>query len=151
MPLRTFAATALTALISTSALAADPVEGLWRTIDDNTDNAKSFVEIKEVNSEYQGTVIQIIDPAKRDRLCVKCKGPRKDQKIEGMTIVWGMQPKDGKFDNGNIVDPESGKEYSANMKLIDGGKKLEVRGYIGFSLIGRSQVWERADASELSK
>ncbi len=55
----------------------------------------------------------------------------------------GYGKQGGKYDDGKIVDPESGKVYSANMKVLEDGKKLEVRGYIGFSLIGRSQTWER--------
>ena len=134
----------MAALIPAIALANSPV-GIWKTIDDNNGKAKSLVTITENNGTLSGTVTKIIDPAKRDMICSQCKDERKDQKIEGMTIVWGMQKDGDMYDNGKIVDPESGKVYSANMKLLDGGKKLEVRGYIGFSLIGRSQVWERVE------
>ena len=127
-----------------STFAQSPV-GVWKTIDDNTGKAKSFVTISEHDGTLSGTVTKIIDPDKRDVICEKCDGDRKDQKVEGMTIVWNMQKDGDKYDDGKIVDPETGKVYSANMKLLEDGKKLEVRGYIGFSLIGRSQVWERAE------
>ena len=125
-----------------TALASSPV-GTWKTIDDSTGEAKSIVTIEEHNGALTGTVAQILDEAKRDAVCEKCDGEREGQKIEGMTILWNMQQDGDKYDDGKIIDPESGKIYSANMKLLEDGSKLEVRGYVGFSLIGRSQVWER--------
>ncbi|WP_263079309.1 DUF2147 domain-containing protein [Endozoicomonas sp. Mp262] len=127
-----------------SALASTPV-GIWKTIDDATGEAKSLVTIREENGQLTGAVTKILNEAKRDAVCEKCDDARKGQKVEGMTILWGMEKDGDKYDDGKILDPESGKIYSANMKLLDKGEKLEVRGYIGFSLIGRSQVWERVD------
>ncbi|ODS22664.1 hypothetical protein AB835_12925 [Candidatus Endobugula sertula] len=134
----------MAALIPAISFAASPV-GVWKTIDDNSGQAKSLVTITDQNGVFSGTVTRIIDPTKRDSICTKCENERKSQKIEGMTILWGMKKDGKKYDDGKIIDPESGKIYSANMKLQDEGQKLEVRGYIGFSLIGRSQVWERAE------
>ena len=125
-----------------SASASSP-EGVWKTIDDATGEAKSYVTITADNGTFSGTVSKILDPAKEDSICSKCKGERKDQKIVGMTILWGMKQQGDKYDDGNVIDPESGKIYSGHMKLLEDGNTLEVRGYIGFSLIGRSQTWER--------
>ncbi|MDB2384757.1 DUF2147 domain-containing protein [Endozoicomonas sp.] len=125
-----------------SALASSPL-GTWKTIDDKTGKAKSFVTIEAHDGTLSGTVTRILDEAKRDAICEKCDGDRKDQKIEGMTILWNMQPVGEKYDGGKIIDPESGKIYSANMKVLNNGNQLKVRAYIGFSLIGRSQTWER--------
>ncbi len=132
------------ALIPALVIAQSPV-GTWKTIDDNTGKAKSLVIITDEQGVLSGKVSKIIDPTKRDMVCSKCKDERKNQKIEGMIIIWNMEKKGGKYDNGKIVDPESGKIYSANMKLLNQGKKLEVRGYVGFSLLGRSQIWERVE------
>lgn len=132
----------IAAFLSTATLAATTV-GTWKTIDDNSGKAKSYVTIYQQDGKLSGKVTKILDPAKQDSICNKCKGELKDQKIEGMTILWGMEKDGKKYDNGKIVDPESGKIYSASMKLLDDGQKLEVRGYIGFSLLGRSQTWER--------
>lgn len=130
--------------ISSVSLAASPL-GIWKTIDDSSGEAKSYVTIVEENGKLSGKVTQILDPAKQDSICDQCKGDLKDQKIQGMTILWDMEQQGSKYDDGKIVDPESGKIYSANMKVLEDGKKLEVRGYIGFSLIGRSQTWERVE------
>ncbi len=128
-----------------STFAASP-EGVWKTIDDATGEARSYVTIStNDNGSFSGKISKILDPAKQESVCVKCEGERKDQKIEGMTILWGMEKQGNKYDDGKIIDPESGKIYSANMKLLENGNKLEVRGYIGFSLIGRSQTWERVE------
>ena len=92
-----------------------------------------------------GRVTQILNPAKRGMLCDACKGDLHNQPIEGLTILRDIESKDGKYENGFILDPENGKEYKALMKLQKNGHKLEVRGFIGFSLMGRSQIWERVE------
>ena len=142
---RTVYTAALTVLLlPTLALASSPI-GTWKTIDDETGEAKSLVTITEQknNGTFQGTVTKLLNPSQRGLLCELCKGDRKNQKVEGMTVLWGMQKEGEAYGDGKIIDPTSGKIYSANMKLLENGNKLEVRGYIGFSLLGRSQVWER--------
>ena len=126
--------------------ATDTAAGLWRTIDDATGKVRSVVRIDEHGGTYSGTVEQILltlpddDPQHR---CVHCTGERKDQPVVGMTILWGMHRDGDTYSDGQILDPHNGKTYSAKMTLLDGGKKLDVRGFIGFSLIGRSQIWVR--------
>ena len=132
------------AALACTSLAASP-EGVWKTIDDASGKAKSYVTITADSGTFSGRVSKILDPAKQESVCSQCEGERKDQKIAGMTILWDMAQQGDKYDDGKIIDPESGKIYSANMKLLEDGKKLEVRGYIGFSLIGRSQIWERIE------
>lgn len=130
--------------LSSFSFAASPL-GIWKTIDDSSGEAKSYVTIFEENGKLSGKVTQILDPAKQDSICDQCKGDLKGQKVQGMTILWDMEKQGSTYDDGKIVDPESGKVYSANLKVLEDGKKLEVRGYIGFSLIGRSQTWERVE------
>jgi uncharacterized protein (DUF2147 family) len=135
-------------LVATSAAhaAADTAAGLWRTIDDATGKVRSLVRISEHGGTWSGTVEQILttlpddDPQHR---CVHCTGERKDQPIVGMTVLWGMHRDGDAYTGGELLDPHNGKTYSAKMTLLDGGKKLDVRGFIGFALIGRSQVWIR--------
>ena len=141
---RVLATGVIAACLSSLSLASPPL-GVWKTIDDSSGEAKSYVTIFEENGKLSGKVTQILDPAKQDNICDQCKGDLKDQKVQGMTILWGMEKQGSKYDDGKIVDPESGKVYSANMKVLESGQKLEVRGYIGFSLIGRSQTWERVE------
>jgi len=128
--------------------AAEPTPaGLWKTIDDNTGQAKGMVRIREVNGQYEGKIEKAFpkpgeDPAPR---CDKCDGARRNQPVLGMTILWGLTKQGDEFQGGEILDPENGKIYRAKMKLTDGDKKLEVRGFIGISLFGRSQIWLREE------
>lgn len=137
-------------LTSTLAQAADmstPV-GLWRTIDDKTGMVRSHVRIVDAGGALEGKVDKLLnrqpddDP---DGLCRACPGARKDQPVEGMTILWGLKQDGDQWTGGEILDPKNGKTYRCRMKLIDGGKKLEVRGFIGVSLLGRTQTWIREE------
>ncbi|MFN0315261.1 MAG: DUF2147 domain-containing protein [Burkholderiales bacterium] len=135
-------------LWSVMAGASQSPEGLWRTIDDETGKERSFIRVSVVNGELQGVVEKIIDRPGDDpaHLCKKCEGDRKDKPVIGMAILWGLKKKsDSEYAGGQIMDPNNGKTYRCKLKLIEQGKKLEVRGYIGVSLIGRSQVWLRED------
>jgi len=122
--------------------------GLWKTVDDKTGKERSYVRIMENNGVFEGKVEKLLnrqpddDP---DHLCRKCAGERKDKPILGMTILWGLKKEGDQYTRGEILDPKNGKIYRAKMKLLDGGKKLEVRGFIGISLLGRSQTWWREE------
>ena len=80
-----------------------------------------------------------------DPVCSECKGSRRNQPLEGLNIIWGLEQDGDEWVDGKILDPENGKEYSAQLKVTEGGSQLEVRGYLGFALIGRTQTWHRAD------
>lgn len=125
--------------------AASPV-GVWRTIDDKTGKERSIVRISEVNGELRGVVEQIHDFPGDDpkHLCKDCKGERKDKPIVGMTILWGLKQNGDEWSGGEILDPKNGKIYRCKMTPSADGKQLNVRGFIGVSLIGRSQTWHRA-------
>jgi uncharacterized protein (DUF2147 family) len=118
--------------------------GAWKTIDDKTGQPKSIVEITEANGELTGKVKEVLQSDQGPNpICKECDGERKNQPITGMTIIWGMKKDGEEWSGGKILDPKNGKIYGCKMHLTDGGQKLEVRGFIGFSLLGRSQVWER--------
>ncbi len=123
--------------------------GVWKTIDDDTKKEKSLVRIVEANGVYTGKVDKFLDPdTAKDAVCKDCSDERKDKPILGMTIIRNMkQSADDKavFEGGDILDPNNGKVYKAKMKLIDNGNKLEVRGFIGISLLGRTQTWIRVE------
>jgi len=118
--------------------------GLWQSIDDKTNQPRSLIRISEHNGEYRAVVEKGLLPTDTgDAICDKCKDERKNQPIIGMTIVKGMKQNGDKYDGGKILDPEEGKVYKCKMTLNEAGDQLEVRGYIGISLIGRSQIWTR--------
>ncbi len=120
--------------------------GLWQTIDDETKKAKSFVRITEKDGVISGMIEKIVDPAKQDSKCDECASddPRKGKPVIGMTILSDLK-KDGDnvYGGGKILDPNNGKVYNAKVTVIEGGKKLEMRGSILF--FGRTQTWIRAD------
>ncbi|HEY5323251.1 MAG TPA: DUF2147 domain-containing protein [Caldimonas sp.] len=131
-----------------AAQAASPA-GLWKTVDDNTKREKSLVRIVESGGVYTGKVEKIIDPdSPKDAVCKDCTDDRKDQPVLGMTIIRNMKPSAGDknvFEGGDVLDPNNGKVYSAKLTLVDGGKKLDVRGYIGMPMLGRTQTWQRVE------
>jgi len=121
---------------------AQSVIGKWKTIDDETGAAKSVVEIYQANGKVYGKVIQILEKGKEDKLCDQCKGDKKNKPIKGMVIIDGLSKNDSDWDGGKILDPKTGKEYKCTISL-ENENKLKVRGYVGFSLLGRTQYWTR--------
>ena len=134
-----------TSFITSTSFAADmnSAVGNWLTIDDKTGKAKSVVNITQVGDELRGSITKLMDPAKQNAVCEECKGPNKDKPIKGLVMMWGLKKAGSGWAGGRILDPSNGKVYKAKMSLADGGKKLNVRGYIGFSLLGRTQTWVR--------
>jgi uncharacterized protein (DUF2147 family) len=137
---------AATALFVGSAFAADTTPiGKWRTFTDDK-RPKSYVEIFDNNGTLSGKVVEIMISDKGPNpICDACEGERHNQPITGMTIMQDFKKTgDDLWEGGTIVKPQNGKVYKCKLHLIDGGKKLEVRGFLGFSFLGETQVWERA-------
>lgn len=123
------------------AVQAQSVIGTWKTIDDETNEAKSYVQLYEENGQLKGKVIKLLksDPGK---LCTECPGERKNQPILNMIVVEKMRMKDGYYQDGSILDPEKGKWYTCKMWLKEGDPNtLVVRGYLSFFY--RTQYWYR--------
>ena len=141
----TLVALVLAAAAGTVLAQSTPV-GLWKTIDDDGKTEKSLVRINESGGLLSGTVEKIFDAAKAAEVCQKCTDERKDKPVAGMTIIRGAkQAGDGVWTGGEILDPNNGKVYKLHLKPVDGGKKLDVRGYVGMPLLGRTQTWIRAE------
>ncbi|SDJ38378.1 DUF2147 domain-containing protein [Chryseobacterium jejuense] len=117
------------------------IEGKWKTIDDETKQAKSIVEIfKKSDGKYYGKVSQLlIKPA--DPNCNVCKDDRKGKPILGLEVIRGMKKEGDEFTGGTITDPKTGKTYKCT--ITKSGDKLNVRAYLGVSLFGRTQTWEK--------
>lgn len=136
----------LTCLTTAAFAAGATPTGLWRTVDDHSGKPRSLVRINETNGEYSAVIEKgLLATDTPDAVCDKCKDERKGQRIVGMTIVKGIKLKDGHYEGGEILDPENGKTYRCLMKLDSTGNELEVRGFIGIALIGRSQIWTRVE------
>lgn len=130
-----------------AAHAAD-LSGVWQTTDDKTGKPRSLVRIVETAGEYSAIVEKgLLATDTGDAICDKCTDERKGQKIIGMTIAKRLKQSANSniYDSGEILDPENGKTYKCKMTLSPNGNALEVRGFIGFSLLGRSQTWKRVE------
>jgi uncharacterized protein (DUF2147 family) len=118
--------------------------GLWRTIDDATGKPKSLVRIVEQDGVLSGRIERLFDPdPKWDGRCDRCRDERKDQPVLGMTILTNMRKDRDGYSDGEILDPENGHVYRCRLRVAEGGTRLEVRGFVGLSLFGRTQVWLR--------
>ncbi|MBN8734865.1 MAG: DUF2147 domain-containing protein [Xanthomonadales bacterium] len=147
--MRTILASALLAfgmLFAAQAFAADttPV-GTWTQIDDKTDKPKSIIEITEQpDGTLQGKVMQVLFSDQGPHpICDKCEGERHNQPVDGMVIMWGVKQDGDAWSGGQILDPNNGKTYKVKLSLKDDGNKLDVRGYIGMPMLGRTQTWIR--------
>ena len=143
--MRTFAIAAALAVAAGAALAQPTPVGLWKTIDDETQKEKSYVRIGDAGGVLGGRIEKLLDPAKQDSRCDKCSDARKDQPVLGMTIIEGVKKSADEpyWDGGTILDPNNGKTYRVRLTPKDGGKTLEVRGFIGPFF--RNQTWHRVE------
>lgn len=140
--------TALLGLYCTVGFAQMTPVGLWKSVDEKTGAATAEIRITEVNAVLTGKIFRDLAPdAKPDGTCTACKDDRKGQPITGLELIRGVHKADGAdvWDGGTIVDPKDGTVYKLKLTPVDGGKKLDVRGYVGFSLFGRTQTWVRIE------
>jgi uncharacterized protein (DUF2147 family) len=116
--------------------------GLWKTIDDKTGAPRAIIRIYEQHGKLFGKIVSSFTPGAENRVCTKCKDERRNEPILGLVLIRNMQADGGEYDGGDILDPDSGSIYRCKMH-VEGGTRLIVRGYLGISLLGRSQTWER--------
>jgi uncharacterized protein (DUF2147 family) len=128
--------------------------GLWEQVDEKSGKAESWFRISEKNGVYIGQIVKTFpkpgeEPADK-WLCGKCEGEERNQPVIGLALIKGMQRTGLKYENGTIMDPRDGSVYRALMELSPDGQKLEVRGYLGIALFGRSQTWNRLPDTALN-
>jgi uncharacterized protein (DUF2147 family) len=118
------------------------IEGTWITQDDETGRKKSEVLIYKENGKLYGKITELLLPEDEGKKCINCKGKNKNQPIEGMVIIKDLELEDDTWEDGTILDPKSGKVYDCYIGFQD-SNTLKVRGFLGFSLLGRTQIWKR--------
>lgn len=146
--MKTVLAAAALSLFASAALAQATPVGVWKTIDDKTKAERAQIRITESNGVLSGRIEKLLAPdAKPDAVCDKCSDDRKDKPIVGMEILRGVRKagSDNLWDSGTILDAAEGKVYKVRLSPADGGKKLEVRGYVGMPMLGRTQTWIRIE------
>ena len=132
------------AALSISALAQMTPVGVWQSTDEKTGEAKSQIRIADAGGTLNGRIEKLLrKEAKQDAVCDECADDRKGQPLIGLEIIRGAKKAEGKdvWEDGKVLDPENGKNYTLRLTPIDGGKKLEVRGSV--MGIGRTQTWTR--------
>ena len=126
--------------------AAEPsAVGLWEQVDEKSGKAESWFRITERNGVYEGAIVKIFYKPGEDQnwVCDKCEGAERGAPVLGLMLIKGMRRNGDSYEGGTIMDPRDGSVYRALMRLSAEGRKLEVRGYLGISLFGRSQIWNR--------
>ncbi len=121
---------------------AQSVLGKWYSIDPDTGMNESVIEVYEKEDKVYGKIVQILKEEDKDKTCIECTGKDKDQPIQGLVIIRGLSKDGDEWTDGKILDPKNGKLYKCYISLEE-GNKLKLRGYIGFSLIGRTEYWHR--------
>jgi uncharacterized protein (DUF2147 family) len=139
----TLAAAILLTASGAAAQSAAPV-GLWQTVNESGQR-EALVRITEVDGELRGHVVTVFSPPapSPNPLCEECPGELKNKPVVGLQILSGMRKDGERYSGGEILDPDNGRFYSCTLRLVDEGRKLEVRGFIGISLFGRTQTWLR--------
>ena len=133
------------ALLAFSAAAQAPTPvGLWETVNERGET-EGLVRIVEVAGELRGTVIAVFSPPapSPNPVCDQCVGERHRKPVLGMEIMRGLRWDGEQYSGGEILDPDNGTVYRCRLRVVEGGAKLEVRGFIGVALLGRTQVWRR--------
>ena len=120
--------------------------GVWKTIDDKTKAEKAQVRVTEAGGVVSGKIEKLLAPgANQEAKCDKCSDDRKDKPVIGMEIIRGVKKDGDAWGGGTILDSAEGKVYKVKMTPIEGGKKMEVRGFVGAPMFGRTQVWQRVE------
>jgi uncharacterized protein (DUF2147 family) len=145
--MKTLIAITLLAFAGTVLAQTTPV-GVWKTIDDKTGTERAQIRITDNSGVLSGRIEKLLAAdAKQDGVCDKCEDDRKGQPMLGLEVVRGVKKSDDAnlWDGGTILDAKEGKVYKVRMEPIDGGQKMEVRGYVGLPLLGRTQTWIRVE------
>jgi len=145
--MRAFVAAVLLApILALAQVAGESPVGLWRTIDDQTGKPRALVRLFEQDGRIFGRIERALAPDESTSpVCDLCTDERRGQPKIGLIIIRNMQRDGEVWSGGDILDPDNGKVYRCRLRVVDDNRSLEVRGFIGFSLLGRTQMWERVD------
>ncbi len=121
-------------------------EGIWLNYAERNGKPNAWIKIYRQGNEYRGRIIKLLQhpPGKPNPVCENCTGKYKNQRILGSEIIWGIEKTgENRYENGQILDVNNGKIYDCKMKLIEGGEKLKMRGFLKLEAAGRSKIWDR--------
>ncbi|WP_299048714.1 DUF2147 domain-containing protein [uncultured Polaribacter sp.] len=130
-------------LLLTISINSQTIFGKWLSTNDDTGEIDSVIEMYEKDGKAYAKVIEIKDPNRQTAICEKCEGTNKNKPILGLEILTGLEKDDDEWSGGEILDPRNGNVYKCYIKLVK-PNKLKLRGFIGFSLLGKTKYWTRA-------
>jgi uncharacterized protein (DUF2147 family) len=121
--------------------------GKWKTIDDSTGEARSIINIWEKDGEIFGSIESLFRKPHENPnpLCTKCEGKLRNKPVIGLTILKNLKQDENEWNGGTVLDPENGNTYKCKIEVVENGTRLKVRGFIGVSVLGRTQHWHRAE------
>lgn len=131
-------------LILTITINAQDIFGKWNSMNDDTGEIDSVIEVYKKDGKAYAKVIEIKDKERQNAVCDLCEGKNKNKPILGLNILTGLEKDGDEWSGGKILDPRKGKIYKCYIEL-ENPNKLKIRGYVGFALIGRTAYWERAE------
>lgn len=123
---------------------AQTIFGKWNSKNEKTGKVDSVIEVYKKDGKAYAKVIEILNPDRKNAVCVDCEGENKDKPIIGLDILTGLEKDDDEWSGGTILDPRNGKVYKCYIELVK-PNKLKLRGYVGISLFGKTAYWERAE------
>ncbi len=129
-------------LLFTTIAFSQSILGKWKSVDEETNKEESIIEIYQENGKFYGKIIQLLDPKTKNAVCENCKGENKNKPIKGLVIINGLKKDGNEWSGGKVLDPKNGKEYKCYITLKD-SNTMKLRGYIGFSVFGRTAYWYR--------
>ena len=135
--------TAIGALFSSVEAAPDAATGVWQVYSDKDGAQDGRIRVSLRDGKLVGVVDALRPDVPADSRCTRCSGAQKDQPILGLVVMWGLERDGDSWTGGTILDPQTGSTYSCHAKYV-APDSLEVRGYGGMSVFGRTQTWKRA-------
>jgi Uncharacterized protein conserved in bacteria (DUF2147) len=141
----------LCASCMTSAYANPPtIEGVWQQIDPGSGYVGGLISFKEKGGLWDGYIVKMYpkpgDPV--DPVCARCTDDRKDQPVLGLRLIQNAKRDGLSYEGGTILDPRNGSQYSVELTLSPDNQTLTVRGYVGLTLFGQSQTWNRLSETD---
>ncbi|MBG7612298.1 DUF2147 domain-containing protein [Polaribacter sp. BAL334] len=130
-------------VVASFSVQSQTIFGKWHSTNETTGEVDSVIEVYEKNGKVFAKIIDIKDPKRKNAVCDLCSDENKNKPILGLNILTGLEKDGDEWSGGKILDPRNGKVYKCYIKL-ETENKLKIRGFIGFSLIGKTAYWTRA-------